>query len=58
MAATGWLGCLGDEHGPGKAVFVPFVIEGERIEASLLEQKRGFARGRAEAILQASSTDG
>jgi len=44
-----------DEHGPGKAVFVPFVLEGERIEASLLEQKRGFARGRAETILQASS---
>jgi 23S rRNA (uracil1939-C5)-methyltransferase len=44
-----------DEHGPGKAVFVPFVLEGERIEASLLEQKRGFARGQAETILQASS---
>ncbi len=43
-----------DEHGPGKAVFVPFVLEGERIEASLLEQKRGFARGKVEAILQAS----
>jgi len=43
-----------DEHGPGKAVFVPFVLEGERIEASLIEQKRGFARGRAEAILQAT----
>jgi len=43
-----------DEHGPGKAVFLPFVLEGERIEALLLEQKRGFARGRAEAILQAS----
>jgi 23S rRNA (uracil1939-C5)-methyltransferase len=35
-------------------VFVPFVLEGERIEASLLEQKRSFARGRAEAILQVS----
>jgi len=44
-----------DEHGPGKAVFVPFVVEGEKIEASLLEQKRGFARGRVETILQASS---
>jgi 23S rRNA (uracil1939-C5)-methyltransferase len=44
-----------DEHGPGKAVFVPFVLEGETIEASILEQKRGFARGRAETILQASS---
>jgi 23S rRNA (uracil1939-C5)-methyltransferase len=44
-----------DEHGPGKAVFVPFVLEGERIEASVLEQKRSFARGQAETILQASS---
>jgi 23S rRNA (uracil1939-C5)-methyltransferase len=44
-----------DEHGSGKAVFVPFVLEGEKIEASLLEQKRGFARGEANAILQASS---
>jgi len=43
-----------DEHGPGKAAFVPFVLEGERIEASLLEQKRSFARGHAETILQAS----
>ena len=43
-----------DERGPGKAVFVPFVLEGEKIEASLLEQKRSFARGRANAILQAS----
>jgi 23S rRNA (uracil1939-C5)-methyltransferase len=44
-----------DEHGPGKAVFVPFVLEGETIEASIVEQKRGFSRGRAEATLQASA---
>jgi 23S rRNA (uracil1939-C5)-methyltransferase len=44
-----------DERGPGKAVFVPFVLEGERIEASLLEHKRGFARGEAKTILQSSS---
>ncbi len=43
-----------DERGPGKAVFVPFVLEGERIEVSLLERKRGFARGKAQAILQTS----
>ena len=41
-----------DEHGPGKAVFVPFVLTGEEIEASLLEQKPGFGRARAEQILQ------
>jgi 23S rRNA (uracil1939-C5)-methyltransferase len=43
-----------DERGRGKAVFMPFVLEGETVEASLLEQKRGFARARAEKILQAS----
>ena len=43
-----------DEHGPGKAAFVPFVLEGETVEALLVEQKRGFARGRVEKILQPS----
>ncbi|PYX10880.1 MAG: 23S rRNA (uracil(1939)-C(5))-methyltransferase RlmD [Acidobacteria bacterium] len=43
-----------DEHGPGKALFVPFVLAGEEIEASLLEQKPGFARARAENILEPS----
>jgi len=43
-----------DEHGRGKAAFLPFVLEGETVEARLLEQKRGFARARAEQILQAS----
>ncbi len=43
-----------DEHGPGKAVFLPFVLEGERVEATLLEQKRGFARGRVERIVEPS----
>jgi 23S rRNA (uracil1939-C5)-methyltransferase len=44
-----------DEHGRGKAVFLPFVLEGETVEATLLEQKSGFARGRADHILEASS---
>jgi 23S rRNA (uracil1939-C5)-methyltransferase len=43
-----------DEHGRGKTVFLPFVLEGETVEATLLEQKRGFARAHAEEILQAS----
>lgn len=43
-----------DEHGRGKAVFLPFVLENETVEASLLEQKRGFARGRLANVLQAS----
>jgi 23S rRNA (uracil1939-C5)-methyltransferase len=44
-----------DEHGRGKAVFVPFVLEAEKIEASLYQQKRGFARGWAKSVLQTSS---
>jgi len=43
-----------DEQGRGKAVFVPFVLPGEKIEASLTEQKPGFARAHAEAILEPS----
>lgn len=43
-----------DEHGRGKAAFLPFVLEGETVEASVLEQKRGFARAHADNILQTS----
>ena len=39
-------------------MFVPFVLEGETIEASIFEQKRGFARGRVEKILQPSPQRG
>ncbi len=41
----------GEAHGRGKAVFVPFVLADEKIEASLTEQKPGFARAKAESIL-------
>jgi len=44
-----------DEHGRGKAMFVPFVLEGEKVEAALLEQKPGFARGRLDRILEPSA---
>jgi 23S rRNA (uracil1939-C5)-methyltransferase len=44
-----------DEHGRGKAVFVPFVLPGEQVEASLLEEKPGFVRARAESVLQPSA---
>ncbi|HYN14236.1 MAG TPA: class I SAM-dependent RNA methyltransferase [Terriglobales bacterium] len=40
--------------GSGKAVFLPFVLEGERVEAEITEQKPGFARARAEKILEPS----
>ncbi len=44
-----------DEHGSGKAVFVPFVLPGETVEAVLREEKPGFARARLEEILTASA---
>lgn len=43
-----------DEHGRGKAVFVPFTLAGEKVEAALVEQKPGFARARAHAIVERS----
>jgi len=41
-----------DEHGRGKAVFLPFVLAGEQVSATLLEQKPGFARARVDAIVE------
>jgi 23S rRNA (uracil1939-C5)-methyltransferase len=43
-----------DDRGRGKAVFIPFVLAGEKIEAVLTEEKPGFARGHAAAILEPS----
>ena len=43
-----------DERGPGKSVFIPFVLEGEQVEATLVENKPGFARARLEAIVESS----
>jgi 23S rRNA (uracil1939-C5)-methyltransferase len=43
-----------DEQGRGKAVFIPFVLPGEKVEASITEQKPGFARAQSEAIIQLS----
>jgi 23S rRNA (uracil1939-C5)-methyltransferase len=43
-----------DEHGRGKAVFVPFVLPGEQVDASITEEKPGFTRARADQIAQAS----
>ncbi len=44
-------GSPNDEHGRGKAVFLPFVLAREEVEASLTEQKPGFARAHAEAVI-------
>ncbi len=41
--------------GPGKAVFLPFVLDGEKVEASITEEKAGFARARVDAVVEASS---
>jgi 23S rRNA (uracil1939-C5)-methyltransferase len=41
-----------DESGKGKAVFVPFVLPGERVDATLRDEKPGFARARLNRVLQ------
>ena len=43
-----------DEHGPGKTVFVPFVLAGETVEASLVESRTGFARAKLDRVIQSS----
>ena|SRR5215472_6792964 len=43
-----------DQHGRGKAAFVPFVLAGEKIEAAITEQKPGFARAQAQSIIDPS----
>lgn len=44
----------GDEHGRGKAVFVPFVLPGERVQASVTDNKPGFARAALNKVMVAS----
>jgi 23S rRNA (uracil1939-C5)-methyltransferase len=43
-----------DHRSRGKAVFIPFVLGGEEVEASLTENKPGFARARATEIIEPS----
>ena len=43
-----------DERGLGKAVFVPFVLSGETVEASVTDEKPGFARATVDRILEPS----
>ena len=48
-------GSPGDkDRGRGKAVFIPFVLAGEKIEAVIAEEKPGFARAKAETIVESS----
>ncbi len=42
-------------HHEGDTVFVPFVLPGERVAVTAVEQKKKFVRGRVEQILQASA---
>jgi len=39
----------------GQAVFIPFVLAGEKVEASITERKPGFARAQPEAIVEPSA---
>ena len=47
-------GSTDKDRGRGKAVFIPFVLAGEKIEAALTEEKPGFARGQASKIIEPS----
>jgi 23S rRNA (uracil1939-C5)-methyltransferase len=38
----------------GKAMFVPFVLEGEAVEVEVVEQRPGFARGKVASLLSTS----
>ncbi len=42
------------EHGRGKAVFVPFVVPGETVEATVVESRGGFTRAELERVLTPS----
>jgi 23S rRNA (uracil1939-C5)-methyltransferase len=42
------------DRGRGKAVFVPFVLAGEKIDAAVTEEKTGFARANADTIVEPS----
>src|ERR1700682_4051829 len=44
-----------DDRGPGKAVFVPFALDGEKIQAELTEQKPSFARATVETVVEPSA---
>ena len=43
-----------DERGRGKAVFLPFVLPGERVDATLTQSRSGFSRAQLNKVLEAS----
>jgi 23S rRNA (uracil1939-C5)-methyltransferase len=44
-----------DENGPGKTAFLPFVIPGEQVDASITKNKRGFVRATLNSVLTPSN---
>jgi len=44
-----------DASGRSKAAFVPFVLEGERVEAEVTEERPGFVRAQATSIVETSA---
>jgi len=44
-----------DEHGRGKTVFLPLVIPGELVEATLTQSRTGFARARLNKVVSPSA---
>lgn len=44
-----------DSDGRSMAVFVPFVLPGEKVEADIRRQKAGFARGFVSQVVEASA---
>jgi 23S rRNA (uracil1939-C5)-methyltransferase len=43
-----------DDKGPGKTIFVPFVIPGEKVDATSVETRPGFARAQVDRVIEAS----
>lgn len=43
-----------DAHGRGKTVFLPYVIPGEQVKASVVESRPGFVRARLDSVLNPS----
>ncbi len=43
-----------DARGRGKTVFLPFVIPGEQVDATVVESRSGFARARLDHVLTSS----
>jgi len=44
-----------DERGPGKTMFVPFVLPGEGVEVTVKEQRPGFARAALDKVITPSA---